>query len=56
MTKFWKPVLALLLVCALALSGGALAGQARTPGGHRYGNGGTPHPALRATFPPAGGR
>ena len=24
MTKLWKPVLALLLVCALALSGGAL--------------------------------
>ena len=24
MTKFWKPVLAMLLVCALALSGGAM--------------------------------
>ena len=24
MTKFWKPILAVLLVCTLALSGGAL--------------------------------
>ena len=24
MTKFWKPILAVLLVCALALSGGAM--------------------------------
>ena len=27
MTKFWKPILAVLLVCALALSGGALLAE-----------------------------
>ena len=34
------------------------AGRAGPPreGAPRCGNGGTPHPALRATFPPAGGR
>ena len=27
MTKFWKPILAVLLVCALTLSGGALLAE-----------------------------